>query len=165
MKRAVLAATLLVAALALSAVAFPIVGGEKGYKCTENTQTCLNKMVANLKTRGWIGLELNDEHGMSAMKVSRVVPGSPAEAAGFLAGDQLVSVNGVKFADNTEDKCVTCEATKENWKPGRKVQYVVSRDGKEVDLEPTLAAIPPDVMAQWVGAHMIEHAQSEVAEK
>lgn len=162
---------LAVMALAL-ALAVPAFAGDKseksskGYeKCTEDAQTCLNHMVAKLKTRGWLGIEMDDEKGMSAIKITRVVPGSPAEAAGFKTGDVLVSINGARFAENTEEKCVTCDKTKDNWSPGTKVQYVVSRDGKDVTLNPTLAALPSDVLAQWVGMHMIEHAQTEVAKK
>ena len=156
----------LVAALALPVFALAAWAGEKGYKCTDDTQTCLNHMAANLKTRGWLGIEMNDEGGWKSITVTRVITGSPAEAAGFQKGDVLVSVNGVKFASNSEEKCLTCEATKENWKPGSKAQYVVSRNGAEIPLTATLAAIPPDVMAQWIGMHMLEHAQPvEVAKK
>ncbi|MBZ5637159.1 MAG: PDZ domain-containing protein [Acidobacteriia bacterium] len=153
------------ALLALAFVAIPAVAGGMDHKCKYDTQACLNHMVSSMKDRGWVGLELTDEEANKPLTVTRVVPGSPAEAAGFRAGDTLVSVNGVKFADNTEGKCVTCEATKNDWTPGRKVRYVVSRSGGELTLEPTLAAIPSDVMAQWIGAHMIEHAEVEVAKK
>lgn len=160
MKRMTCFAMVLAAALALPALA-----GEKGYhKCTESTQTCLDHMAAKLKNRGWLGIEMDDAKGSSAITVSRVIPGSPAEAAGFQVGDVLVSVNGARFADNTEGKCNTCEKTKENWVPEGKVSYVVSRDGRDVRLDATLGALPPDVLAQWVGKHMLDHATTQVAE-
>ena len=157
--------TLLVTALA-AALALPALAGEKGYgKCTEDTQTCLNHMAAKLKTRGWLGIEMDDSKGPASIKVTRVISGSPAEAAGFKVGDALVSVNGARFAENTDEKCVTCEKTKDNWTPGAKVQYVVNRAGKDAPLNATLAQLPSDVMAQWIGMHMIEHAQQEEVAK
>lgn len=158
--------TIVTLALAV-ALAVPAIAGGKEYSaCKEETQSCLNHMAAKLKNRGWLGIEMDEEKGSAAMRVTRVISGSPAQAAGFKEGDVLVSVNGVKFADNTEEKCSTCEATKDNWVPGAKATYVVARDGQNTTLTATLAALPSDVMAQWVGMHMLEHAKvDEVAKK
>ncbi len=154
------------AVLAVALLSLPVAAGEKSKsKCTADTQTCLNKMAAMFKGRGWIGIEMDEKKGSSALAVSRVVAGSPAEAAGFHVGDVLVSVEGVKFADNTEEQCATCAVTKNNWVPGRKVKYVVSRGGGDVVVEPVLGEVPTDVLAQWIGQHMLEHAQVEVAKK
>ena len=158
----------LVALVALVALAAPFAAlgaAGKSYKCSHDTQTCLNLMVAKLKTSGWLGIEYDDSQGTKAFRVTKVVSGSPAESAGFRPGDVLVSVNGTKFADNTEDRCVTCERTKDVWKPGSKIAYVVTRGGSEVRLSATLAALPPDVMAMMIAMHMIEHARPEAAEK
>ncbi len=159
MKR-ILASLTLVAAL----VPLPLIAGGKDYKCKEETQTCLDKMAQKLQGRGWVGLEFEDKD-MSRLTVTRVVPGSPAEKGGFKVGDVLVSVNGVRFADNTEEKCVTCEATADNWKPGSAVKYVVSRAGGQAHVDVTLAEMPREVMAQMIGMHMMEHAQVKVAAK
>lgn len=141
-----------------AALTFPVSAGQEAYKrCSMDTQACLDTMAAKLKTRGWLGIEMDQSHDPTEVKITRVVPGSPAEAAGFVVGDVLVAVNGVKFADNGEDRCKTCEATQEIWKPGAKVDYVVLRKGKERRLSPTLAALPSDVMAQMIGMHMLEH--------
>ena len=149
-----------VALILAGALGLPALAGNKEYgKCSEDTQTCLNHMAAMLKGRGWLGIEMDDSKGAAAMKVTRVIPGSPAQAAGIKEGDVLVAVNGVKFASNTEEKCATCEAMKDHWTPGTKVTYIISRDRKDITIEATLAVLPPDVMAQWVGMHMIEHAQ------
>ncbi len=164
MSRARMMALSAVVALAVP-MALPTLAGGKGEKCTLDTQTCLNRMVAELKNRGWVGIEIDESKDIKAPVIHEVVPGSPAQAAGLLAGDVLVSVEGIRFADNTEAKCGTCAAMKENWVPGRKVHYVVRRDGREIGIEPTLAVIPTDVMAQWIGMHMMDHAQAVVAQK
>src|SRR5512137_2880506 len=104
---------LLLALVALLLPATALAGG-KDYKCKVDTQTCLNTMAQKLQGRGWVGLEFDDKDPKT-MAVTRVVPGSPAESAGFKVGDVLVSVDGARFADNTEDKCATCAATADNW--------------------------------------------------
>lgn len=148
----------LVLAAVVMALALPAAAGEKGHKCTMDTQACLNKMVAKMKDRGWVGIEMDKAEDGETLLITRVVPGSPAEAAGFQVGDALLAVNGAMFADNTEEKCVTCEVTKDNWTPGTTVHYVVLRDGRKTEVSPTLAEVPSNVMAAWVGGHMIEHA-------
>jgi len=144
-------------ALVLAGFLGSLVASESYKKCPLDTQTCLDQMVSKMKGRGWLGIEYDTESDL----VQRVVPGSPAEAAGFKVGDVMVSVAGVKFSANTEAKCVTCDALKDKWKPGSKIAYVVKRKGKTLKLNPQLAALPPDVMAQMIGMHMIDHAQPE----
>jgi predicted metalloprotease with PDZ domain len=158
----------LAALVALVVLAAPLPAArasDKAYKCRDDAQTCLNRMVAKLKTSGWLGIEYDESRGPKAFRITKVVPGSPAESAGFRAGDVLVSVNGAKFADNTEDRCVTCERTKGVFMPGSKMEYVVTRDGTQVKLAATLAPLPSDVMAMMIGMHMIEHAQPVAAGK
>jgi predicted metalloprotease with PDZ domain len=154
------------AAFAALLLACSALAGEAGYrKCSLDTQSCLDAMVVKLKGRGWLGIEYDDSQGPRNFRVTRVVPGSPAESAGFKAGDILVSVKGAKFADNTEDRCVTCDATKDDWKPGARLDYVVRRGGRTVTLRPTLAPLPSDAMAQMIGMHMLEHVQASAPPK
>jgi len=140
----------------------PAVAGPKGYKCPLDAQTCLNQMAGELKNRGWMGIvyDVNEETGV--MKVTSVVAGSPAEAAGFLKGDILVALDGVRFTAENEAKL---KEIRKDFVPGRRVDYTVRRVGKEIELTVTLAALPPDVMAQMIGMHMIEHAQPVPADK
>jgi hypothetical protein len=49
--------------------------------------------------------------------------------------------------------------------PGNEVTYTVLRHGKEKELAVMLGKVPEEVLAQWVGGHMLEHAVVEVAEK
>jgi hypothetical protein len=56
-------------------------------------------------------------------------------------------------------------AAKKKMKPGNTVTYTVERNGSPRDLTVVLAKVPEDVLAQWVGAHMLEHAKvAEVAQ-
>lgn len=147
----------LAACLVLAGSAASSVAGPPGKKCSYETQKCLDKMVKSYTGKGWLGIEYDNEPGPDFMRILRVVPGGPAEVAGFLVGDQLLALNGARFADNTEDECVTCSAVKESWKPGGTVVYVVLRDDKELKLKATLTTLPSDVMAMMIGMHMFEH--------
>ena len=145
-------------------LAIPVFAGGKG-KCTMDTQTCLDAYAAKLESKGWVGIEMDKSSDKKGLVITRVVPGSPAEAAGLEADDVLLAVNGAKYADNTEDHCATCEATKGGWSPGSDIQYTVARHGKKLKVDVTLGQVPPDVMAQWLGHHMLEHATVAVAQK
>src|SRR5207245_5193269 len=85
-----------IVAVALLALA-PIFAGEHGKKCTMSTQDCLDHMSAQMKSSGWIGLELDRDEKTGTLTVLKVVPGSPAEAAGIEPRDVLYAVNGVRI--------------------------------------------------------------------
>ena len=139
-----------------AALAAPLAAGEKGKKCEMDAQACLTKMAAALKGRGWVGIEMDDAAGR--LTVTRVVPGSPAESAGLRSGDVLVALNGVPFGKENEAKV---KASYKAMTPGAKITYTVQREGKDREVEVTLGKLPPEVLAQWVGAHMLEgHART-----
>ena len=143
------------------ALASPLMAGE-GHKCSHPTQECLDYMAAKYKDRGWVGIEMDDsgEH----MVITRVVDGSPAAKAGFKKGDTLMAVNGIAFAEDNKAKL---EKVHRAMKPGAEMTYTVERNGRNKDLDVTLAAIPEAVMAEWVGKHMVnDHAEEiQIASK
>jgi S1-C subfamily serine protease len=149
--------TTLAAALLLAGASL---AGEYG-KCAAPTQECLNQMVQGLRSRGWVGLELDTEKGTSQMIVTRVVPGSPAEASGFKVGDRLVSFNGIELKEANE---AALQQARTGMNPGKQVTYKVERSSAMRELTVTLATVPDDVVAQWVGRHMLEHARVDVAQ-
>ena len=112
--------------------AAPVLAGEGG--CKGSAQDCLNKMAAELAARGWVGLELeyNDDE---AMVVSRVVP------------------DGVEFG---EENAESLKKIKYQMTPGKEVTYTVARHGHKKDLPVTLAEMPDEILAQWIGGHMLE---------
>jgi S1-C subfamily serine protease len=145
----------------IAAVVVPAVAGE-GHNCTASTQDCLNHMVKNLQHRGWVGLELDDEGGIDHMVVTKVSENSPAESAGFQVGDTLVAVNDIAFSEENQKQL---EDVKYSMTPGADFTYTVSRRGSRVDLEVELGALPENIMAQWIGSHMIQHAEVKMASK
>jgi len=148
----VLAATM----IALVVPAAPSMAGESGHKCTYPIQQCLDRMSSTLKNSGWVGIEFDDS--CVPYKIMRVVPGSPAEKAGLLAGDFLYALNGVPLGK--EHEAALAKARKE-WKPGQSVTYTIRREGIDREISLTLAPMPADVMAKWIGEHMMQHVASE----
>lgn len=93
----------------------------------------------------WLGIEGSDLASPSGatvagltsavgVRVERVVAGSPAEAGGLLAGDQLVAVDDHAVA-SMDDLVVALRA----YEPGDEVEVHVERDGDEVVALVTLA--------------------------
>lgn len=156
--------------LALGMLALPAAGGEKGAerkeaRCSAEATACLRFMVGQFKERGWVGIDLGHSEDEGATRINMVIPGSPAEEAGFQSGDLLVALNGIAYTEENK------EAIKENYaafRPGNTVTFRVRRGTEEKDIEVRLAPIPDHVMAQWIGQHMIEqHTEppQEVADK
>ena len=151
------------AALSLSVTlmipAFAFAG--KGHQCSQAVDDCLNHMVKKLKSTGFIGVELDDK-SPSALVVTKVVAGSPAEAAGIQNGDELFSLNGIRFGKDNYQKMGKVK------KPGNEVQVIIKRNGQPKKMRITLAAMPADLMAKYIGEHMMTHAKTQsgkVAEK
>ena len=145
--------------VAVAILAFlPVFAGDHG-KCKYSTQDCLDHMAANMKNSGWVGVEFETDNP-DGYEVSRVIPGSPAEAAGIQAGDVLVALNGVAIKKENDE--ALSKARKE-WKPGQVVAYTVKRDGSERQVSVTLGSWPADALAKMIGTHMLEHARGEVA--
>ena len=152
---------LILAALAILAVMPVFAHGDHGDhgKCTYSTQECLDHMANKLKNSGWVGVELETDNS-DGYEVTKVVPGSPAESAGILAGDVLVALNGVSLNKDNDDALM--KARKE-WKPGQTVTYTIKRNGNERQVTLPLGSWPADALAKMIGMHMLEHANSESA--
>lgn len=149
----------LVIAVALTA---PALAGDK-HPCTASTQDCLDKMVTKMQHKGWVGIEYDKKKDKGDSPVlAKVYPDSPASQAGLEKGDVLLAVNGVKFGDEDEAKW---KKVKQNWTPGSTITYTIARGGKKKQVDVTLSKVPEDVLAAWVGEHMMQHATVEVAQK
>jgi predicted metalloprotease with PDZ domain len=143
------------------AIAAPVaMAGDYG-KCTAGTQECLDQMAQKLKNKGWIGVELNDESGQ--LVIAKVVAESPAEEAGLEEGDVLFAVAGVEYKEENKEKV---SEIRKDMTPGKSFTFTILKNGKkEKDVEIVLGTLPDDVLAQWVGSHMIDHASAEQAEE
>jgi C-terminal processing protease CtpA/Prc len=116
-------------------------------------------MVMQMKDYGWAGL-MYDKTADGANQVKTVAAGSPAEAAGFKAGDLLVALNGIELNEKNHEAL-----GKVNRKPGSTVTYTIRRGAEEKKLAVTLVQMPQDVIATNVGSHMVEaHATLATAD-
>lgn len=130
--------------------------------CPEGMENCLTKRIAEYKAKGWFGIETEKvAEGSYHAKVTRVLPDSPAEAAGLRQGDVLVALNGVEL---TKDNKKALKEIKHSLRPGSEATYTVQRNGAEQQVAVTLGEVPTEVMAAWIGYHMLEaHAPVRVA--
>ena len=143
------------------AVAVPTVAGDK-HKCTASTEDCLRKMQDKMETKAWLGIESKEtDSGFWAVK--KVYAESPAEKAGFEPGDVLIALNGVEMSKKNKE---AYKKAAHQLAPGSKATYTVKRDGAKKQLEAQLGTVPREVMARWVGEHMLDqHTQVRVASK
>jgi S1-C subfamily serine protease len=124
-------------------------------KCDMSAADC-KSMMETAKKNGWLGLKLEPSEDDGALVITDVVKSSPAEKAGFKAGDVLLAVNGVTYSDENESKL---KALKKTLTPGATASYNVQRDGKQQTLTATLGTMPTEVYTAWVNEHMKEHAE------
>ena len=136
--------------------------GERHVKCTEDTQVCLDRLTAKLKAKGWLGVEL-DKTDKGWYKVTAVTADSPAQVAGFQAGDMLVALNGVVLSEDNKE---ALGKVKKGLGPGKAATYTVKRSGAKQQLAVTLSHMPGEMIAEWIGQHMVEnHAVAVIAAK
>jgi C-terminal processing protease CtpA/Prc len=146
----------LVLALGLALLPATAFAGHGGEPCKQPVQACLDVMVSKLKTTGFIGVELDDNKAMKgSMIVTKVVPGTPAEKAGIQEGDELVAIDGVLFSKDQDEKMSKVKV------PGREVTCTVKRKGTSHELKMTLVPMPADMMAKYIGEHMMTHAKKD----
>lgn len=124
-------------------------------KCPYTTQDCLNHMASRLKASGWIGIEYEPAENGS-ITVQKVVPGSPAEKAGLQPGDLLFSINGVEIRKENDAALMKIER-----RPGQTIHYVIKRNGATKPIDIVLGQWPADLLAKYIGEHMLEHAEAD----
>lgn len=128
--------------------------------CPKSAEECLSAMAASIQRKGYLGIETEkDDYGR--YRVVRVASYSPARKAGFRAGDVLLALNGTSLYGDDKK---ALKAIKSELTVGSVVSYKVEREGKKTVIEGILGKVPEDVMAQWIGEHMLDqHAHIEVA--
>ena len=143
------------------AVALPAVAGDK-HACAASADDCVKKMAAKYKDAAWLGIETREVEG-GRWAVSRVFEGSPADRAGFREGDVLRSLNGVEMSAANKQ---ALKEVKHGLAPKSQVTYVVDRKGTSVTLRAELGSAPREVVAKWIGEHMLDsHTELKLASK
>ena len=142
----------------LGLVAFaaaPAIAGDYE-KCDASTQECLDKMSTYMQNHGWIGIE-GEKVDSGGWEVTKVIPGSPAEEAGLRSGDVLITRNELEISEANEEAIHKALGAQ---KEGHTVDYTVKRDGYDRQITVTVGPMPADVLAKYVGEHMLKHASA-----
>jgi len=140
--------TLGVLALAITAV----VAGEHR-TCTKSVGECAAHMKQMYQTRGWMGVEL-EQNEDGSLRITAVVGGSPAEKAGIKVDDTLVSVNGVTLSKDTTEPAMMKD---DDWKIGGVVNLGVRRGGETSTIRVRLEKIPETLHARIIETHAKEY--------
>lgn len=127
------------------------------HKCPYSTQDCLNHMASRLQASGWIGIEYEPADS-GVITVQKVVPGSPAEKAGLVPGDVLYSINGVEIRKGNDE---AMKKAKVDYRPGQTIHYIIKRNGAAKPIDIVLGQWPADLLAKYIGEHMLEHAEAD----
>ncbi len=142
--------------LALLAVVSASAFAGDGKQCSYGTQECLDYMATKMKKSGWIGVELEMVENSHALQIVKVVDESPAQAAGLQAGDILFAMNGIELGVKENEEAI--KKARAELKPGSSVTYTIKRNGTDREVTLTLAPMPADLLARYVGQHLLEHA-------
>jgi S1-C subfamily serine protease len=156
-RRAIAVAAAFAASWLLAGTGIAFAGGEKC--ATQHTQASYDEMAKKLAAHGYLGIE-TEKNAAGQYAVSKVAAGSPAEKAGFQKGDVLVALNGARFGEDNKE---AVKKAKSALGPGKAATYTVTRGGGEKQLTATLSEVPPQVLAQWVGEHVVSHGNDQVA--
>jgi C-terminal processing protease CtpA/Prc len=113
-------------------------------------------MVTKLKTTGFIGIEYDDKESTNGLKVSKVIPDTAAEKAGIQVGDVLEAMNGIPFTKDSHEAMAKIKV------PGKQVTLTLTRAGARQEIQVTLSPMPTDLMAKYIGEHMMVHASQQV---
>jgi serine protease Do len=92
-------------------------------------------------SRAWLGLsvqpQLRTDPDRRGVLVRGAITGSPADAAGFRAGDRLLRLAGQEVSVRFEEQLPAFNGMVTNLRVGEPVEAVVLRDGKETTLNVT----------------------------
>ena len=93
------------------------------------------KMSAFKLHTPWLGLRYTFEKQLDGVVITEVTQGSPCAAAGLLAGDIIIAVDGLLIRETSD---VTILVTTKI--PGDSISLTILRDGKVIDFSIVLAA-------------------------
>jgi len=90
------------------------------------------------KKRPRIGVILKTREDLKGLWIERVLPGSPAQKAGLLPGDQLIAVEGIEIQEVKE---IHHALSEKGW--GNDIPFTILRGGVKREITVTLPALEP----------------------
>jgi S1-C subfamily serine protease len=76
-----------------------------------------------------IRVMLKTKEDVKGLVIDQVLPGSPAEKAGLLPGDQLIAVEGIEIREVKE---IHHALSEKGW--GKDITFTITRDGKQKEM-------------------------------
>ena len=154
---------LLVAVTAILVAPSVFAGDEskKGQQCPNEVEECVRAMKEQFSERGWVGINMEASEEAGGVVLTWVSPNSPAEEAGLKKGDLLTSLNGVPYDEANEEKL---KQEYKAFRPGRMATFGIERDGKGQDITVTLEPMPEEILAKWIGEHVLHYHGEEYSE-
>ncbi len=142
--------SMFLAALALAVTG--VVAGDHG-GCTKSAEECSAHMKTMYQTRGWMGVEL-DQNEDGSLRITSVVTNSPADKAVLKADDILVSLNGVTLSKDTTESVMMKD---DDWKIGSTLTVGLKRGSEASTVRVTLEKIPDALLARMIETHTKEY--------
>src|SRR5437667_913569 len=141
---------MIMAVLALAVTA--VVAGDHG-TCTKSAGECAAHMKQMYQTRGWVGVEL-EQNEDGSLRITAVVVGGPADKAGVKVDDTLVSVNGVTLSKDTAESAMMKD---DDWKIGGVLTLGLKRGAETSTIKVRLEKIPETLLARIIETHAKEY--------
>jgi len=149
-------------------VASPLIAGDEekaehkeNKHCSYKVEDCVTAMKEEFSQRGWVGINMEPNEEAGGVVLTWIGPDSPAERAGLKKGDLLTSLNGVPYTEANEGKL------KEQYKsfsPGKVATFGIRRQGEDREVAVELEPLPEDILAKWIGEHVIHGHGEEYSE-
>jgi S1-C subfamily serine protease len=135
---------------------------EEEKSCPAKVDDCVRQMKEDLAKRGWVGINMEVDEQAGGVVLTRVFSDSPGERAGLRVGDLLTSLNGVPYDEANEE-----ELKKEYmaFRPGGTATFGIERGSEALEITVTLAPLPEEILAKWIGEHVLHAHGGEQPEK
>lgn len=126
--------------------------GKKKKSCSYEVEDCVTAMNEKFSQRGWIGINMETDEEAGGVVLNWIAPDSPAEEAGLEKGDLLSSLNGIPYDEANKEQL---KKEYESLRPGKTATFGIERDGEKKEIAVTLTALPEEILAKWIGEHVL----------
>ena len=134
---------------------------EEKKHCTNRVEDCVRSMKEKFATRGWVGINMEASEEAGGVVLTWISPNSPAEDAGLKKGDLLTSLNGIPYDEANEENL---RKEYESFRPGSIATFGVERNGEAMEIAVTLEPMPEEILAKWIGEHVLHDHGEEYSE-
>jgi C-terminal processing protease CtpA/Prc len=129
--------------------------------CSYEVEDCVQAMKEKFSQRGWVGINMETDEEAGGVVLTWIAPDSPAAEAGLKKGDLLTSLNGIPYTEANEE-----QLRKEygSFRPGKTATFGIERNGEAKEIAVTLEPMPEEILARWIGEHVLHAHGGEYSE-